>query len=363
MRMSKEQLEEIKNEYGVDTLWSWSRVNAYHTSPYEWFLSYVKHEPEDRTDCIYGTVGGMCHDILEKLYAGEIKYEDMLPEFEDAYSVARDVVELKFDRNTPEKDESLASRYYENLEHFFKNHDMIKENMHLEEFTTINIKGNILQGYIDAYYHSGEQIVILDWKTSSIYTGDKLINNSGQLVMYALSFMQRGYKLSDIHCAFNFLKYATITYKMKNGKYKSSNVERRLLAEKLQTPCKTWLKDGGYDVDEYLKKLIDSNGDLSVMPDDVQEKITVTDCYVEVPLTNELVQHWIEYVDDTINEINDKIELYKMLDDDEVFMEDEEQVAKESYYHATLSGYSANKHIPYKRYLERLEKQKNGEIW
>ena len=41
MRLTKEQLQEIKNEYGVDNLWSWSRLSAWHTSKYEYFLRYI----------------------------------------------------------------------------------------------------------------------------------------------------------------------------------------------------------------------------------------------------------------------------------------------------------------------------------
>ena len=43
------------------------------------------------------------------------------------------------------------------------------------------------------------------------------------------------------------------------------------------------------------------------------------------------------------------------------FFDTDESVEKESYYFATLCGYSPNKHKPYKKYLERLETQKNGE--
>ena len=54
MRLDKSELEKIKNEYGVDNLWSWSKLNLWHTSKYEWFLNYILREPTDRNDCIYG---------------------------------------------------------------------------------------------------------------------------------------------------------------------------------------------------------------------------------------------------------------------------------------------------------------------
>ena len=64
MRLTKEELEKIKNKYDVDILWSWSRVSAWHTSKYEWFLRYVQHIEPDRTDCIYGQEGSYSHDII-----------------------------------------------------------------------------------------------------------------------------------------------------------------------------------------------------------------------------------------------------------------------------------------------------------
>lgn len=365
MRMSKEQLEEIKEAYGVDTLWSFSRLNSFDTSHYEWFLRYIKHEPEDRADSIYGVCGTLAHDTLERYYSNEISYADMINKWDEGFSVATDICDLKFNRNDPEKNQSLSDNYNKNLRHFFQNHDHMGDNLVLEDYALINIDGNIINGYIDAYYKNPDgTIVIIDFKTSSKFQKDDLIHKSRQLILYAMSFMQQnGVPLDKIQIGFNFLKYADITYQMKNGKYKTSTVERRQLAEKLQTPCKTWLKAGGYDVDEYLMKLIDSDGDLSVMPDDVQEKISVTDSYLFVPLTQEIIDDTKQWVLETIEDITNMINVYEMLDDESVWYDSDESVEKESYYFACLCGYSANKHIPYKRYLERLEKQKNGEIW
>ena len=44
----------------------------------------------------------MSHEIMENLYLGKIKYEDMDSEFEDAWMTAG-IAELKFDRNDSEK--------------------------------------------------------------------------------------------------------------------------------------------------------------------------------------------------------------------------------------------------------------------
>ena len=87
-RKTKEELKEITKKYNVNRLWSWSKFNTYHNSPYEYYLKYIIKKPEDRQDCIYTTTGGMAHDIMENLYMGKIEYENMDSDFEDAWITA-----------------------------------------------------------------------------------------------------------------------------------------------------------------------------------------------------------------------------------------------------------------------------------
>lgn len=355
MRLSKEQIEQIKNKKGVDNIWSWSRVSSWHTSKYEWFLRYVLHETPDRVDCIYGQEGSYSHDIIEKFYKHEINYEDMISEFKNSWCMSRDILGLKFNRNDISKDESIADRYYQNLELFFKNHQPLNYNIHTENFALININDNILQGYIDAWYKDEDgDIHIIDWKSSSIYTGNDLIEKSGQLICYAMHFNQKGIPLDKIHLCFNFLKYCTITYEQANHKIKSMNVERRLLGEKLQSPCKMWLKKFNYNPDEYLPKVLDTM-DIKCLPEEVQEKIKISDCYVDVELNEERVEYWIKYIIDTIEQIETAITNYEVFDDETVFQDSIEEVRAQSFYYATLSEYSANLNPCYKKYLNGLE--------
>ena len=204
----------------------------------------------------------------------------------------------------------------------------------------IKFNDNLLQGYIDAWYQDDENdIHIIDWKSSTIYTGNTLKEKSGQLVCYAMSFMNKGIPLSKIHLHFNFLKYCTITYEQANGKIKEMNVERRLLGEKLQTPCKMWLKKFGYDVDEYLPKILDTM-DIKCLPQEVQDKFQIKDCYVEVPLDKDIIKYWNDYVVDTINNIEGAIMNYEIFDDDSMFQDSIDEVAAQSFYYATLSEYT-----------------------
>lgn len=432
MRKTFDELEKLKKKYKTDRLWSWSRVNCIHYSLYEYYLKYIKHVPADRDDSIYKVTGGISHDVIEKFYNGSITKEEMLDNFEDGWIVAFDISNLKFNRTDSERNNTIADKYYMNLKLFFKNHIPIKTKMVLEQFITVKIGDEYFQGYIDALTKDKEgNYNIIDWKTSSIYKGDKAINECGQLVLYAIGLNQQGIPWDKIKICWNFLKYVKVTceksktYNVKwttaKGEEKSKEkldeskiastlkasvkallkqkgydkwkiesiinrfekennisvlpediksnisieeckvenkpreIERALLGESLQANVKSWMKKLGYSDDDiftYLDLLIQTN-DISVLPDDVQSKYTIEDCYVYVPITEELIKHWEDYVIEATSLIREKEEEYSISNDESIWFEDEESVKANSYYFANLCEYSANIHKPYAAYIEK----------
>lgn len=365
MRKTHEELNELCNQYNTDRLWSWSRVNCVHNSLYEYFLKYMLHEKEDRSDSIYVVTGGLSHNIIEKFYSGEITKEQMLEEFEDGWMVAFDIGELKFNRSDSEKNNDIADKYYKNLKHFFKNHTELPRKVVLEQFVTIKIGEEYYQGYIDALTtDENNNYVIIDWKSSSLYVGEKAKNECGQLVMYAMALHQKGIPYEKIRICWNFLKYQNITVHMKNGTSKVRQIERAKIGESLQANAKMWLNTLGYgdQLMEYLDALAQTN-DITVLPEEVQEKYICEDCYVYVDLTKELIQHWENYIIETTKMIREKEVEYELTHDENIWMESQEEVKANSFYFANLCAYSANKHKPYKLYLESLDTEKNGNIF
>lgn len=365
MRKTHEELNELCNQYNTDRLWSWSRVNCVHNSLYEYFLKYMLHEKEDRSDSIYVVTGGLSHNIIEKFYSGEITKEQMLEEFEDGWMVAFDIGELKFNRSDSEKNNDIADKYYKNLKHFFKNHTELPRKVVLEQFVTIKIGEEYYQGYIDALTtDENNNYVIIDWKSSSLYVGEKAKNECGQLVMYAMALHLKGIPYEKIRICWNFLKYQNITVHMKNGTSKVRQIERAKIGESLQANAKMWLNTLGYgdQLMEYLDALAQTN-DITVLPEEVQEKYICEDCYVYVDLTKELIQHWENYIIETTKMIREKEVEYELTHDENIWMESQEEVKANSFYFANLCAYSANKHKPYKLYLESLDTEKNGNIF
>lgn len=379
MRLSEEELEKVKEKYGVSRLWSWSRVNTFMNSKYEYFLKHVLDVEEDRCDCIYTTTGSISHDVLEKYYNNRLSaknihnlYEGLFTQqiertemgayFEDGWNAAVDIAELKFDRNDEEHNKKLAEKYYIDLKHFFKTHTPIKYDVITEQFVTAKIGDYILQGYIDAIFKDSNDIYhIIDFKTSSIYKGKTLEEKSGQLCVYCMGLMQLGIPLDKIKIAFNFLKYVTVEYTQANGETKTRDVERCKIGESLQSNAKMWLKKLGYTdkMDEYLKEMIDLN-DISVLPEDVQVKFKITDCYVYIPLTQKLLDSWIDFIVANIKDIELREKDYAESKNERLFWDSEGEIKKQSYYFAVLCSYSPSLHKPYSEYLSKLEESQNG---
>ena len=359
-RLTFEELDKLKRDNNVSRLWSWSRLHSFNISPYEYYLKYIKKVKEDRTDCIYAPMGGVAHDIIERFYSGKIKYNDMINEFDDGWLTNREIAQLKFDRNDNEHDSKIADKYHSDLRHFFKHHVPLKNKPVLERFVKMKFDDSLLYGYIDCCFKDDDGCFnIVDWKTSTVYKGKKAEDECGQLVLYAIALNQMGVPFDNIKICWNFLKYCTIQYEQANGVVKTRDIERCKLGSSLQSNVGMWLKRLGYksDVDDYLKSMLDTNS-IDVLPKEVQKKYSMSDCYVYVELTQEIIYKWTDYVMSTIDEILEKEKEYESTGDDSIFFDDNEKVKEESYYFATLCGYSPQLHSPYKKYLNELENQK-----
>jgi hypothetical protein len=362
LRLTSEQLQEVMKKYGVDELYSWSKVNTFMTSPYEFYLQYILYKKPDVDNCAYAPLGGCVHQIIEDYYSGKIEYEDMIDNFEDSWITAIEIANLLFDRNDEIKNNNIKNKYKEDLTYFFKQHKTLENKVELERFLSAKIGDYVLQGYADAITKDNDgNFVIIDWKTSTKYSSKALEEHSGQLTVYAISLMQLGVPLEKIRCAFNFLKYCTVEYEQANGTVKTRDIERFELGEKLQSNLRVHLKKLGYEdkMDEYLKMVIDTNN-IECLPKDVQAKYKISDCYCYIDLNEKLVEKWTNEIITTIKDIELRRADWEETHSERVWWDTDESVKAQSYYFSTLCGYSANIHKPYKAYLDKLEAAQNG---
>lgn len=358
MRKTREELNEICKKFNVSTLWSWSRYNCYKTDSYSYYLKYIKHIKEDRQDSIYTYSGSFCHDILEKYYNSSIKQENMINEYNDSL-FTMNIAEYKYDRSDEEKNKAIANKYEACIKDFFIKHTKPNINMVLEMYILIKISDEIIfNGYIDncgVYIdENGEKrIVITDYKTSSIYKGEKLEKESGQLYLYAEGIRQKTkLPLDHISVRYLFLKYVTVECEQANGVWKERQIERNAIGEKLSSSAKMWLKKLGYVPDNYIEDMI-LNNTIDNLPQDVKSKFKISDCYVYLPLEESYINELKLDIIDTVNEINKKEIEYKETNDENLFWSDINN--KNEYYFNVLSGYSRKLHKPYDEFLKEKE--------
>lgn len=362
MRLSEEELEEVKRKYGVDTLWSFSRFDKFRQSKYEFFLSYIKHEVPQGEISPYGILGGECHDLIESFYNGEVKYEDLADAFDTAFATNIDMLDYKFNRSDEAMNKSVKKKYYENLLEFFKNYKPLPYKMANEKFVAIKVSDDIVfQGYIDNVYKDENGIYwITDYKTSSAYKGKAIEEHSHQLVIYAAGLNQMGVPADKIRIQWNFLKYVNIDTLQKNGKIAHTVSERREIGQKCKAKARMWLKTYDFsddEIEDLLNEMLISNS-IDCLPDQVKEKFTIEDCYVEIKDWVSIWKDLKEEIIDTVEEINRLKEEYDLTGDDKLFWDDDETLKEQSYYLSNLSDYTINQLKPYKAYLERLEKEK-----
>lgn len=361
MRKTKEQLNQIKEKYGVDELWSWSKYHSYKTDPYGWYLKYLKHEKETKQS-IYGVEGGVCHDIIEQFYLGEIKYEQMIEEYENKLFEIN-LSGLKYNRKDKKANEKIANKYEECVRLFYKEHIPIKHKAITEQFILIKVGKHIFQGYID-FIHKDENnnYIITDWKTSTIYQGKKIDKEKGQLVLYAEGLIQKGVPINKIKIRWDFLKYCKLTYTLagidketKQHKTSTKNVLRNEWVKSIESNLKMWLKKiKQYDelqIEDMVATAIENNN-LDNMPEDIQQKYKREDCYVYIPLTKDSIDELKEDIIDTINEIKLNKKAYDCTEDDRIWWTTIDK--SNEFYFANLCGYSAKQHKPYKEYLDDL---------
>ena len=371
MRLSYEELEKFKQQYGVDVLWSFSRFNCYRTSKYEYMLKYIQKVKENNDKMsAYAPLGTVCHDNIEAYYDGKLSADSLPNEFDDAFTVNIDIAGLCFDRCDNIKNENIKTKYYKNLMHYFENFKPMDVTPKLEQFLTIKVTDDIVfQGYADCLSIEDGYCIVTDFKTSSIYKGKKAEKESAQLVLYSEALRQKGFPKDKIKARWAFLKYVDIDCEQVNGKIKTRTVERSEIGNSLQASAKTWLKKYGYEDDllVYLDALAQSN-DIKVLPEDVQKKFIVKDCYVYIDNIWDLYNELKDEIIETIAEINDKTEKYNELKDtnleaaEHLFWDDDETLKAQGYYFNNLCGYNIPTVKPYKQYLDRINADKSLDL-
>jgi len=364
-RLSYEQLEQIKKDLNVYDIYSFSKVNSFKTDPYGYFLKYILKVPEDRADSIYSYCGTLAHDLTEEFLAGRITREEMIEQYNDK-TFELEATGFKFDRNDEEKNEQISKKYHSCNLHFLQNFKPIEGIDGVSESSIVVKVGNfVFVGYID-YKHieienDEKNLYITDFKTSTIYKGEKIDKEKAQLLLYTLGHIQQGWDINKIKARWCFTKYISVDVMEKkkiNGEntWKTRQIERNEIGSKLSASAKMWLKDtkryNDEEIDDFLVDMLVNNS-IDGLPEDVKEKFKISDCYVYVDITKEEIEALVKDFIETIHSMKKAEGEYLRTKDDTVFWT--EITRENEYYFAVLSGYSTKYHKPYAEYLKQKE--------
>ena len=370
MRKEYTEIVELAEKNHCNQIFSWSKYKTYLDDTYTYYLRYIAKIPPDRFDGIYAKSGSDIHECIEAFYKGKLDHQGMLDRYEELL-FENTLNGLKYDRSDEEKNKSVGDKYENCIRHFLLNHNKIPYKIKLEEFIGSVIGDTYFQGYVDAFHieerDGKKRLVITDWKSLSIYKGDKYEHEKGQLLIYIEGMHQKGVPYEDIIARWNFLKYVNVTVTQANGKTKVRQLERNNYVEKLSSTINMWLKKSKYTISgEELDKCIETNT-LDYLPDDVKDKFVVDDCYVEIDFTENDITELKNNIIETVNEIKEKEKEYNALKDIDKDQAErvwwQEVTDSQSFFMANLSDYSAKIHKPYAEYLENremfLDKQDN----
>lgn len=360
MRKTQEELQDLMIKNNVTTLWSWSKYNTYLTDPYSYLLKYVLKIPEDTNGNAYSFLGGFIHEVLEEFYNGNITNDEMVSLFKDKI-FEQQLMDIRF-ASDEEKNSSIGDGYIETITHFLYNY-VKDENAKLESCVHIKIGDYLFYGYIDKVHIENGILFIDDFKTSTIYKGEKINKEKGQLLLYTLAINKMlNIPLEKIKSRWNFAKYVHIDCEQVNGKITTTSSKRNVIVETLQAKLKIWCKKFGYTMEQFEYWFEEANKlnkinfvdyeCLSPFPKEVREKFVIRDCLVEIDISDEEIEDFLKQVKETCDEIVEKENQYAILRDNKLFWVDIDN--KNSFFFTNLCGYSAKYHEPLKQYLENL---------
>lgn len=247
-------------------LYSYSRLSTFTECPRNYYYTYVKGQRGGES--VYTYLGTAAHDLAEAIDTGDIDNETAVARFLDAIEEV-DMLCL------PWISDRAKTNYIECVTHFLQNHQKSNDpNLKIEDVFAVVVGNAVLYGFIDKWYRTDDTIYIIDYKTSSKFSGSDLAHKKIQLYTYAEA-LSRYYPDHKIIIQYNMMKYACIgkTLKPRNELSIDSKYQPGIISFEYTDECRRELIDfvntatngindrDKYNVDEW-EMLRDPNKDF-----------------------------------------------------------------------------------------------------
>lgn len=189
--------------------YSFSRLETFHNCKRLYYYNYIIGNRSG--DNIYSFLGTVVHELTQGMEQGFETNQSSVKKFLEAVEDA-EIFDLEW------ISDKVKSNYVECITHFLDNYTPLNNNsIRIEDYFEIEINNAIVRGYIDLWYRIGNDIYIIDLKTSTKFTKKDLPKKARQLILYGISMSQK-YPDYKINLQFNMLKYG-----LKNGRLLERN--------------------------------------------------------------------------------------------------------------------------------------------
>lgn len=332
----QEKVQKLRKQ-GID-IYSYSKLSTFHQCKYEYYKTYILRQRGKQN--VYAHMGSCIHDAIEAFYIENKDRDYIIQKYHEGLAET-ELFGMEF------PNEKIGNSWKADFEHFLYNFERMDRDMVTEKLIVFEpVEGVWMQGYIDVIMPKGEdKIDILDWKTSSKFSGKKIHDAGKQLVLYKIGMEQIEGKPVDEVMWFMF-KYVDVCWRLKNGKIKRKMCSRRKWVQECENPIRKDLDALGIDefeIDMLMGNAI-KNNNIDSLPQEIQDKYILEDSIVKYDVTDEVVDRVKNYVKDTVDEIRD------MDHADESVWTPVKIDMGTSFYCANLCGHSHNcKH--YKKFV------------
>lgn len=346
------RLQELFNT--KQNVYSISKINTIAQCLYQAYKTYILHQRGK--DNVYGIMGGKVHDALEKIINNEATEKDLLPALQ---SELNDMSMLGIDFPKDFKGgTSIRDGWIGDMEHFCNNFIKPSGKFETEELILLQLgEHRWLQGYVDLIKNNKDgSISIYDWKTSSQFTKETLLEHGRQLVTYAIAKEKEGLKVKEV--AWIMLKYVEVKFmgKARSNSKNETEIIKVLNRRKIISELKDYIESdlcklgyGEVDIDIMLSNALNNN-DMKLLPKEVQDKYIIKPYVRKYEITDELKQETLDY-------INKTADLFESLGKDENEWTGLEVDKKNSFFCNCLCSHGHD--CPYvKKYNDLLELNK-----
>lgn len=176
-------METKQTELLDQTIWSFSRVNAYATCPRMFKLTYLDKVP--KLDSAFGEWGSLCHSVYEDFAKGDLAEYECGRAYEDRWFT------YMKDDFPPSRGQPLVDKYYERGKELFGTFEGFPDNWEVlaaEQKVRLPVGGYPFIGYIDLLVRdkTDQRLIVVDHKSKAQFKSpEEQAHYALQLYLYA----------------------------------------------------------------------------------------------------------------------------------------------------------------------------------